>query len=125
VIILGGETVIEPLVRTQIEALLVPGATVERWSGADRYATAAAISSKTYPDGATTAYLASAASYPDALAGAPVAAKAGAPLLLTSRDCVPASTLAELVRLGATKIVVLGGTSAVSDAAADLTACTG
>jgi putative cell wall-binding protein/alpha-tubulin suppressor-like RCC1 family protein len=125
VIILGGETVVEPLVRTQIEALLVPGATVERWSGADRYATAATISSKTYPDGATTAYLASAASYPDALAGAPVAAKAGAPLLLTSRDCVPASTLAELVRLGATKIVVLGGTSAVSDAAADLTACTG
>jgi putative cell wall-binding protein len=93
---------------------------VERWAGADRYATAAAISSNTYPQGATTAYLASGADYPDALAGAPVAAKAGAPLLLTQRDCVPASTLAELTRLGATNIVVLGGTSAVSDAAANL-----
>lgn len=124
VIILGGETVIEPLVRQQIQDLL-PAAAVERWAGSDRYATATAISLHTYPNGATTAYLASGASYPDALAGAPVAAKAGAPLLLTTRDCVPASTLAELNRLGATKIVVLGGTGAVSDAAADLTACTG
>lgn len=124
VVILGGEAVISATVVSQVHAL-VPGATVERWAGADRYATAAAISANTYPQGATTAYLASGADYPDALAGAPVAAKAGAPLLLTSRDCVPASTLAELTRLGTTNIVVLGGTSAVSDAAANLTPCTG
>ena len=122
VVILGGEAVIDPAVVTQI-SLLLPTTLVERWSGADRYATAAAISSKTYPLGAKTAYLASGASYPDALAGAPVAAIAGAPLLLTSKDCVPASTLAELSRLGTTDIVVLGGTAAVSDAAANLTPC--
>jgi putative cell wall-binding protein len=122
VVILGGEAVIDPAVVTQI-SLLLPTTLVERWSGADRYATAAAISSKTYPLGAKTAYLASGASYPDALAGAPVAAMAGAPLLLTSKDCVPASTLAELSRLGTTDIVVLGGTAAVSDAAANLTPC--
>ena len=124
VVILGGEAVIDPTVLLQVH-ILVPGATVERWAGADRYETAAATSLSTYPQGATTAYLASGAGYPDALAGAPVAALAGAPLLLTQRDCVPGSTLAELTRLGATKIVVLGGTSAVSDAAANLTACTG
>jgi putative cell wall-binding protein len=124
VVILGGEAVISAAVISQVHTLL-PGATVERWAGADRYATAAAISSNTYPQGATTAYLASGADYPDALAGAPVAALAGAPLLLTSRDCVPASTLAELQRLGTTNIVVLGGTSAVSDAAANLTPCSG
>jgi putative cell wall-binding protein len=45
--------------------------------------------------------------------------------LLTQRDCVPASTLAELTRLGTTNVVVLGGTSAVSDAAANLTPCAG
>jgi putative cell wall-binding protein len=83
------------------------------------------ISLHTYPQGATTAYLASGTNYPDALAGAPVAARAGAPLLLTSHDCVPASSLAELTRLGVTNIVVLGGTSAVSDAAASLTPCSG
>jgi len=123
VVILGGVAVIDPAVLVQIKALLIPGATMERWAGADRYATAAAISLKTYPLGATTAYLASGENYPDALAGAPVAARAGAPLLLTGRDCVPASTRAELTRLRATNIVVLGGTSAVSEAAANLTAC--
>jgi putative cell wall-binding protein len=124
VVILGGEAVIDPAVLSQVQAL-VPGATVQRWAGADRYATAAAISFNTYPHGATTAYLASGANYPDALAGAPVASLAGAPLLLTQRDCVPASTLAELTRLGATRVVVLGGASAVSDAAANLTRCAG
>jgi putative cell wall-binding protein len=124
VVILGGEAVINPAVLSQVQALL-PSTPVERWAGDDRYGTAAAISSNAYPQGATTAYLASGADYPDALAGAPVAAKAGAPLLLTQRDCVPASTLAELTRLGATKIVVLGGTSAVSGGAANLTPCTG
>jgi putative cell wall-binding protein len=123
VVILGGVAAIDPVVLVQIKALLIPGATMERWAGADRYATAAAISLKTYPQGATTAYLASGENYPDALAGAPVAARAGAPLLLTGRDCVPASTRAELTRLRATNIVVLGGTSAVSEAAANLTAC--
>jgi putative cell wall-binding protein len=124
VIILGGESVISAAVISQVQTLL-PGATVQRWSGADRYATAAAISAQTYPQGATTAYLASGANYPDALAGAPVAALAGAPLLLTQKDCVPASALEEITRLGATKIVVLGGKSAVSDAAANLTPCAG
>ena len=125
VVILGGEAVIDPAVLSQVQALLIPGATVERWWGPDRYATAAAISSNTYLQGATTAYLASEADYPDALAGAPVAALAGAPLLLTQKDCVPASTLAELQRLGTTKLVVLGGPNAFSDAAANLTPCAG
>ena len=125
VVILGGTAVIDPAVLTQVQALLVPGATVERWAGADRYATAAEISHNTYPQGATTAYLASGADYPDALAGAPVAALAGAPLLLTQKECAPASTLAELKRLGVSNLVVLGGTGAVSDAAAGLTPCAG
>jgi len=124
VVILGGVAVIDPAVLSRVQDLL-PSATVERWAGADRYATAAVISKNTYPQGATTAYLASGAGYPDALAGAPVAAHAGAPLLLTSWDCVPASTLAELTRLGATNIVVLGGPSAVSNAAGNLTPCQG
>jgi putative cell wall-binding protein len=122
VVILGGTAVIDPAILTQVKTLL-PSTSVQRWAGADRYETAASVSSNTYPLGATTAYLASGENYPDALAGAPVAARGGAPLLFTQRDCVPASTLTELTRLGATNIVVLGGTSAVSEAAANLTAC--
>jgi putative cell wall-binding protein len=94
VVILGGEAVISDAVIQQVQTVL-RSASVERWSGADRYATAAAISSNTYPQGAATAYLASGVNYPDALAGAPVAALAGALLLLTQKDCVPAATLGE------------------------------
>ena len=124
VVILGGEAVVGSAVFSTVSSL-APGATVQRWAGADRYETAAAISLNTYPQGATTVYLASGENYPDALAAGPVAALVGAPLLLVEKDCVPAPTLVELAHLGATNIVVLGGTSAVSEAAANLTACAG
>jgi len=122
VVVLGGTGVISDSVVGQIRSI-VPGATVERWAGRDRYETTAAISRKTYPQGADTVYLASGAGYPDALAGAPVAALEGAPLLLTRKECVPAVTKAEINRLGATNVVVLGGTGVVSNNAAGLRAC--
>jgi len=122
VVVLGGTGVISNSVIGQIKAV-VPGATVERWSGKDRYETTAAISRKTYPQGADTVYLASGADYPDALAGAPIAALEGAPLLLTRKECVPAATKAEITRLGASNVVVLGGTGVVSNTAANLRAC--
>ena len=122
VVILGGSGVISSAVASRVQTL-VPSATVERWFGADRYATAAAVSKGTYPQGASRAFLASGENYPDALAGAPVAALAGAPLLRSRKDCVPPSTLAELTRLGVTDLVVLGGTGAVSQAAAGLKSC--
>ena len=122
VVILGGTGVISSAVASRVQSLL-PSASVVRWFGADRYATAAAVSQGTYPQGASTAFLASGENYPDALAGAPVAALAGAPLLLSRRDCVPQSTKSELARLGVTELVVLGGTGAVSQAAANLTPC--
>jgi putative cell wall-binding protein len=122
VVILGGTGVISSAVASQVKSV-VPSAEVVRWSGADRYATAAAVSRGTYPQGASTAFLASGENYPDALAGAPVAALNGAPLLLTRRDCMPPSTRSELTRLGVTELVVLGGTGAVSQAAANLTPC--
>src|SRR5664280_1351234 len=42
----------------------------------------------------------------------------------TPRERTRSSSLAELTRLGATNIVVLAGTSAVSQGAANLTGCT-
>ncbi|PFG38672.1 putative cell wall-binding protein [Georgenia soli] len=122
VVVLGGTGVVDTSVVREIQRI-VPGAKVERWAGSDRYETTAAISRKTYPQGADTVYLASGADYPDALAGAPVAALEGAPLLLTRKECVPAATKAEITRLGATNVVVLGGTGVVSNNAAKLRAC--
>jgi putative cell wall-binding protein len=122
VVVLGGEDRVSAYVLRQIRAI-VPGAAVERWSGRDRYETAAAISRNTYPLGAPTVYLASGTHYADALAGAPAAARGGAPLLLTTKGCLPAATDAEIARLGATNVIVLGDAGIVGEEAAQLTGC--
>jgi spore germination protein YaaH/putative cell wall-binding protein len=89
-----------------------------RLAGADRYATAAAVSRSSFAAGVPVAYIATGTSYPDALAGGPAAARAGGPMLLTTRNELPAATVTELARLRPSKIVILGGTSAVSAAVA-------
>jgi len=89
---------------------------VDRISGSDRYATAAAISQAEFPTGGAPAVvLARGDDYPDALVGAPLAAAKNAPLLLTTGPTMPAVTQTELQRVlapGGT-VYVLGGTSAV------------
>ncbi len=93
-----------------------PLATVGRISGANRYATACQVSAKTFPS-ADTVVLATGTGYADALSAAGLAGVFEGPLLLTQRDVVPTEVLAELVRLGASKVVIVGGVSAVSDIA--------
>ncbi len=87
---------------------------VARLAGANRYATAAAISTWAYPFGADVVYVATGRNFPDALGGGAAAAAEGGPLLLVDRDFVPPETAAELNRLAPSRIVVLGGTGAVS-----------
>jgi putative cell wall-binding protein len=62
------------------------------------------------------AYVATGTNFPDALAGAAVAGNLGGPLLLVTRDTIPAATAAELSRLKPARIVVLGAAGVVSDA---------
>ncbi|HEX2141713.1 MAG TPA: cell wall-binding repeat-containing protein, partial [Candidatus Limnocylindria bacterium] len=93
-----------------------------RLAGADRYATAAAISRHGFPTGAPVVYLATGGDFPDALAGGVSAAQAGGPILLAKRDELPAATAAELARLKPQRVVVLGGTGVVSDAVANAAA---
>ncbi len=89
--------------------------TVARLSGPDRYATAAAISAATFPSPPVpVAYVATGQDFPDALAGGPAAAAEGGPVLLVTRDAIPAVVAAELSRLRPAKIRVLGGPAAVS-----------
>ena len=90
------------------------GTLPERLAGADRYATAAAISQATFSPGVPVAYVATASSFPDALAGGAAAAGKG-PILLVSPAGIPAATAGELARLKPGRIVVLGGSGAVSD----------
>jgi len=85
-----------------------------RLAGADRYATAVAVAKRAYPAGANTVFIATGANFPDALAAGPVAVAKDAPVLLTQRDSIPSSTLAELKALHPSTVVIVGGTGAVS-----------
>lgn len=111
IVILGGTAAISDTVET---ALAAYATTVRRLAGADRFATAVAIATDAFPSGASTVVLADGLNYPDALAGVPAAAKLGAPLLLTRTSLLPTVTADAIVALGASRVVILGGTSAVS-----------
>ena len=113
-IVLGGTAAVGEAVRGALSA--------RRVSGSDRYSTAAAIAADAFTQ-ADVAYLATGANFPDALAGTAAAARDGAPLLLTAKACMAASTRDVLAALGVRSRVVLGGTAAVSEAAAALTLC--
>lgn len=86
---------------------------VDRISGANRYETAATISSGFEP-GVETVFLVSGQDFPDALAGAARAGALDAPILLTRQDRVPLATEVELRRLAPERVVLLGGANAIS-----------
>ncbi|TQL49667.1 cell wall-binding repeat-containing protein [Ornithinicoccus hortensis] len=87
---------------------------VDRVSGPNRYATAAAVSSTTEP-GVPVVYVATGREYADALAGSALAGSQDSPVLLVRPGDVPEETATELTRLQPGSIAVLGGTAAVSD----------
>ena len=85
----------------------------DRISGSNRYLTAIAISQKGW-DSADTVVLATSRNFPDALAGGPLAYKEDAPMLLTINDRLGTETKKEIQRLGAEKVIILGGIGAIS-----------
>ncbi len=110
--ILGGTGVVSPTVEAQLAAYT--SGTVTRLWGADRYATAAAISAATFAPGVPAAYIATGLNFPDALAGGPVAYQDRSPILLVAPNTIPAATANELTRLAPARIVILGGSGVVS-----------
>ena len=115
VVLLGGPSAVD----AQVEQALAEVAPVERVSGPDRVATAAALSRTTWPDGSSSAYLATSRAFPDALAGGAAAARDDAPVLLTGPDGLAPAARDELVRLGVRRVVVLGGPAAVDEQVLD------
>lgn len=116
VVVVGGEHVISESVRQQLGA--------ERISGADRYATAAALANSISSGDEPVAFLASGEAFADAVAGGPAAARRDAPLVLVRPACMPQPTADALAAWGTGTRVVLGGQLAVSDAAAGGASCT-
>jgi putative cell wall-binding protein len=89
----------------------------DRIAGPDRYSTAAAISAATFDPGVRVAYVATGVNFPDALAGT-AAAQGEGPVLLVTPTGIPSATASELKRLRPGRIVILGGTGAVSSGVA-------
>lgn len=114
VVVLGGEGAVSASVE---RALAAYAPVVRRVAGADRYATAAAVSRDRFvADGGGTVVVASGSTFPDALSAGPAASRWAGPLLLTRADGLPSVTAAEIARLDPDRIVVVGGTTAVSSA---------
>ncbi len=112
IVILGGTGVVSSAVEKQAKAY---SPTVVRQGAANRFETAVAVSKASYPvAGVPVVYLANGMDFPDALAGSAAAGKLGGPVLLATVDALPAAVAAELERLNPARIVVLGGTGALS-----------
>ncbi len=93
--------------------------------GYDRITTAVEASRRAFPqtldpdpDGYRTVVLSTAFNWPDALGAASLAGALDAPILLTQQDRLPSSVAAEMVRLGADRVIIVGGPRAVDDAVA-------
>lgn len=105
-----------PATRTVTVQGSVPGFTSQRYEGADRYLTSAAISRATAPTTADTVVIASGENWPDGLAASSLAGALGAPLLLTPKSRVALTVRDEIWRLKPTRIYIVGGAGAVSSA---------
>jgi spore germination protein YaaH/putative cell wall-binding protein len=117
VYIVGGTAVISDGVADAIGGYTRPTpAVMTRLSGADRYATAAAVSAAFHGPSAPVVLVATGENFPDGLSAGPAAGVVDAPLLLVRRETVPSATAAELTRLAPQRVVVVGSTGVISDA---------
>ena len=96
---------------------VAPAQEVSRLAGADRYATAVAVSQAGWPQGAEAAVLATGQDYPDALAASVLAGAVDGPLLLSTQDRLLPAVAAELARLGVERVFVIGAISETVDEA--------
>lgn len=87
---------------------------VERIAGANRYETAAAVADS-FDAGVDVLYVATGENYPDALTVAALAGQQSAPVLLTTGSELSVAAAQAADRLEPDRIVVVGGTSSVSE----------
>lgn len=88
---------------------------VKRVAGDTRFQTAAKLSQNNFPSAAVVVIASGENNNPDALVAGPLARHSGGPVLLTAATSLPPATKNEILRLGATKAIIVGGTGAVSN----------
>ncbi|HEY3318439.1 MAG TPA: cell wall-binding repeat-containing protein [Coriobacteriia bacterium] len=118
VFILGSESVVSSQTAAELAAA-VPGATVTRLGGWNRYATARLIVQQIVGrtgGGGTDghAIIATGRDFPDALSASVISAEKHWPILLTDTTRLPTDTAAALAEMGAKSTIVVGGTSVVA-----------
>ncbi len=125
VTILGGPLTVSSAVQAAVEKIVLknrgelePAAVtpaVTRIAGANRFATANLVAARIASDPAWdgTVVVATGASFADALAVTPVSASAGLPVVLSGPRGLSADTLGAIRDMGATRAIILGGTTAV------------
>jgi len=114
-IVVGGPATVAPAVYSAVGAS-------ERWSGADRYATASAVATgAAEQDWVDTDVFAVAVAMPDAVAGAGLVGRQGGVLLLSGRERIarPTWQLLSDPRTRATRGYLLGGTGSATPALLD------
>lgn len=94
-----------------------------RLAGVDRVATSVEVARQFAS--ASTVVLATSAGFADALVGGPLAASTSSPVLLTAPDSLDPRVSDEIRRLGATSVVLLGGSAALSQVVEDAVRATG
>jgi putative cell wall-binding protein len=87
---------------------------LSRLAGSNRYSTAVALSQQGFPEGADVVLLARGDNFPDSLAGVSLAHQLEGPILLTASGALTPVSKQEIQRLGASRVIILGGTGAVS-----------
>jgi spore germination protein YaaH/putative cell wall-binding protein len=118
IVVIGGTAVVGSAVASRLASYTA--GSVTRIAGADRYATAAAVSASIFAaDGPNEVFVATGAAFPDAVAGAAMAGARHAPLLLVAPTFLPAPVATELRRLSAPMTWLLGSTGAISNTVRD------
>lgn len=121
VYIVGGTGAVSQAIENQLAATHIannPGfafISVVRIGGADRYATNLAVNEYQFATH-TTAIIATGANFADALAVGPAVVHQTYPLILTTTASLSAAAQQQLVDMGVTNVVIVGGTGAVSTA---------
>ncbi|MCK8114888.1 cell wall-binding repeat-containing protein [Anaerosoma tenue] len=120
-VVAGGLTAVSAGTKASIDAIVIGngGAELSRWSGSDRYDTAAQIANKAIQGGLASwshVGVATGENYPDALAGGARIGMGGGVVLLTASDSLPVVTKGALAsnRAKVLYLDVFGGPSAVS-----------
>lgn len=113
VVVLGGPEAISAQV-AQRAASHTRSGVQERLAGANRWETMALVAER-FGGNPQVGHVVSGEDFPDALAGAALAGLRGAPLVLVRQDSIPLAADAVLRGMDLRRVVLIGGSTAVSD----------